>query len=417
MAALNLPFAASGDRRIPTTPELASGFPCGPADIELFNWLNWWLTGQLSNAILKSGESPDDTDILQFTRLLRAQTMNYKAAAGTANALTATFDPALTPTDGMPIRILPSLSNTGAATFNGDPIVHRNGTPLVRGDIIADMPFSAIYYSGSWFLVGVSYGEILVPLTADTTFYVRTDGNNANTGLTNTAGGAFQTLQGAYDAVRQRYFANGYGITLQIGLTGSYMGLIHSTWPGSITVDGTGVTATITQITGTVQCFTCVSQTLFISNCVITGTAGAGARGVWCSAGVVTAHNCTWNSPGGTYNHVLVENGGSFYITGNHSLAGNCSALLRAVGGSNIYLGNTATAFVGTLPGSPVFSVACVDIFEVSRIMNRGGTWIGGASGPRYLGQVNSALSTNGAGANYFPGNAAGTVSTGAQYV
>jgi hypothetical protein len=53
-------------------------------------------------------------------------------------------------------------------------------------------------------------------LTADTTFYVRTDGNDANTGLADTAGGAFRTVQGGLDAIRAGYDFNGFTVTLQV---------------------------------------------------------------------------------------------------------------------------------------------------------------------------------------------------------
>ena len=54
-------------------------------------------------------------------------------------------------------------------------------------------------------------------LTADRTYYVRTDGSNSNTGLANTSGGAFLTVQKAVDAVESRLDIAGLTVTIQIG--------------------------------------------------------------------------------------------------------------------------------------------------------------------------------------------------------
>jgi hypothetical protein len=65
-----------------------------------------------------------------------------------------------------------------------------------------------------------AFAGIGLILFADTTFYVRTDGNNANNGLTNTSGGAWATIQYACDYMAG-VDANGYGVTIQVG-DGSY---------------------------------------------------------------------------------------------------------------------------------------------------------------------------------------------------
>ena len=43
-------------------------------------------------------------------------------------------------------------------------------------------------------------------------------------------------------------------------------------------------------------------------------------------------------------------------------------------------------------------------------------TFSGSATGSRYTVNLNGAVYTAGAGANYFPGNAAGSAATGGQY-
>lgn len=58
-------------------------------------------------------------------------------------------------------------------------------------------------------------------LTANTTFFVRPDGNDANSGLTNDAAGAFLTLQGVFNYLRSRVDCNGYAVTIQMA-AGTY---------------------------------------------------------------------------------------------------------------------------------------------------------------------------------------------------
>lgn len=52
------PFANAATRREPTAGELSGGFPCGPADQDLFNWLVWATQSEIGNAIGASGQTP-----------------------------------------------------------------------------------------------------------------------------------------------------------------------------------------------------------------------------------------------------------------------------------------------------------------------------------------------------------------------
>ena len=72
MAAINLPFAASATKRAPTTAELADGYGCGPADLELFDFMGWWTTGQIDKAIEDSGQTTDDADLTQLSKAIQA---------------------------------------------------------------------------------------------------------------------------------------------------------------------------------------------------------------------------------------------------------------------------------------------------------------------------------------------------------
>lgn len=154
MAAINLPFGASAARRPPTTGELASGFPCGEADQELFNWLGWYQTGQIGGAISNSGITPDDANADQLSVAIRSQSLNYVAAVGgTANALTVTLTPApasLSALVGVPIRLKIATTNTAAGTLsvNGltaTSITRPSGVTLQSGDLLSGGIVTVVY--------------------------------------------------------------------------------------------------------------------------------------------------------------------------------------------------------------------------------------------------------------------------------
>lgn len=162
MAEIDFPFGAAAERRLPTLLELSDGFPCGPADIELFNWLHWWQSGQSSQIARSAGESPSADDITQLARLIRSQRANYVAASGTPDALTVILP--VSPNDpaemaGMPLRVAVSATNTGPTTLQvGDlpaqPIVRAdNGGPLLGRDWQAGAVLDLLNDGSAWRLV------------------------------------------------------------------------------------------------------------------------------------------------------------------------------------------------------------------------------------------------------------------------
>jgi hypothetical protein len=50
------------------------------------------------------------------------------------------------------------------------------------------------------------------------------------------------------------------------------------------------------------------------------------------------------------------------------------------------------------------------------RISSANVTFSGAATGARYFANMNSIIQTNGGGANFFPGDSAGSTATGGQY-
>lgn len=165
-AKLTAAWAASvpASRREPTASEISTGFPCGPADIGLFNEQEYrrsMVEAELSDLVTKSGLTPSESDLLQVAKSVRSQRLNLAAPGGTANAITATLDPApasWAELEGAPIRILPLFDNTGAATFapNGmasRPILHRGGA-LIGGELRAGVPVEMLVASNALHIIG-----------------------------------------------------------------------------------------------------------------------------------------------------------------------------------------------------------------------------------------------------------------------
>jgi hypothetical protein len=112
---------------------------------------------ELIALITKSGLTPSDSVLTQVSAAVRSQALNYVATVGgTANAITATLDPA--PADwselvGMPLRCYISTPNTSSATgavtgLSGTkPIVRNdNGAALEGGEIVG---ISTFIYDGT----------------------------------------------------------------------------------------------------------------------------------------------------------------------------------------------------------------------------------------------------------------------------
>lgn len=103
------------------------------------------------------------------------------------------------------------------------PAFDANGDPTVTGSMSgADTALrSDLAATTALGLIGTPYGAPLSgvvreQLSADRTYYVRTNGSDANTGLANTAGAAFLTIQKAINTVRDRLDLHGFKAIIQV---------------------------------------------------------------------------------------------------------------------------------------------------------------------------------------------------------
>lgn len=244
-------------------------------------------------------------------------------------------------------------------------------------------------------------------LTADRTYYVRSDGSDSNDGLTNSSGGAFLTIQQAVDVAATLDFG-GYDVTAKIGTAGTYAGCGVN---GSIA--GSGGSFAIEGDTS--------SPGSYVISSAIQASDGAAVivRGV-----DFTSSNYGLLSSDGTIlvdgavifgactsGHMYCERFGTVYIAANYTIDGNAPQHHYVTNSGFIY----AAAITVTLTGTPAFTTFAVSE-ACSVIQANSNTYSGSATGARYSASLNGVIRTLGGGASYFPGNSAGSTATGGQY-
>lgn len=261
-------------------------------------------------------------------------------------------------------------------------------------------------------------GAVREVLSADRTYYVRTDGSDSNDGLTNSAGGAFLTIQRAVDVCAETLDFGGYTVTIQVG-DGTYTdpvvlkAMVGMAGPDSLVINGNSTTP---------------------SNVVISTTS---AHAISLDGPTVMGHvkylKMQTTTSGMCCNVVnkatLLLSGVNFGTCANYHVLMNGAARLQIKAGTGYTISGGATFhfYVGakctvqsesvgtvTLSGTPGFvNFAYV---EDGNLRINGNTYSGSATGSRYSVVLNGVIFTNGAGATYLPGDSAGSTATGGQY-
>jgi hypothetical protein len=176
--------------------------------------------------------------------------------------------------------------------------------------------------------------------TADITYYVRTDGSDNNTGLANTAGVAFRTIQKAVSMIPQ-IVNHAVSVNVAAGTYAEEPSLKGFSGSGHVGLYGTGVVNVIAMEIGRCQrvqifgiTFTTTTKTsvntyeggyIEFRNCIFTSTGGQ--RGLSSLNQNVTVDTCTFSNK---TDAILLE-GGKAYIT-NCTGVNNNTAILPGSG-------------------------------------------------------------------------------------
>lgn len=300
--------------------------------------------------------------------------------------------------------------------------VWGTGGSLSRVEVVASSNAgAAVNFAAGTKLVSLTVPAALAQplrrgLLGGINYYVRADGNDANAGTENTAGGAFLTLQKAISvAIDEAFTGSGGGSDININVgAGTFAGA----WAGSgvgngyINIIGAGAASTTIAATGShgLSVYGAGPQWSIGSVRIETAVSGFGVQAV--AGASVDIVDLEFGDCAEGYVHCY--RGGTAYVA-NVDLAGDTVDGFVFDSGGTIELGGTVDA-VAALAVSGAFA-ACRR--GLGHLHAAGATFANpsNVTGQRYNVAGNGVIWTNGGGASFIPGNSAGATTTGGQYL
>lgn len=251
-------------------------------------------------------------------------------------------------------------------------------------------------------------------LTANRTYYVRTDGNNANTGLVDSAGGAFLTVQKAIDVIADTLDIQSFTVTIQIR-DGTYTTPIllrpYVGTSGFVAIDGNSITpSNVLLHTTSNNVFTMRERgsNYYQLRYVKMQTTTSGIC-IFAQYGNILFNAVVFGAAAG--GHMFAGVGALIQPIGNYTIDGGTGYHVYAANGGQ-YAAGTLTV---TLTGTPAFGTAYVYIVDAGYVRMSGHTFTGAATGKRYTVQQRGAFCGS-ASTTYLPGSVVGTVTTESFY-
>jgi hypothetical protein len=253
-------------------------------------------------------------------------------------------------------------------------------------------------------------------LTADRTYFVRTDGNDSNSGLVDSSAGAFLTIAKAIGVVWDTLDLGGYTVTIKIG-DGTYTastpvyGLLNGRGTVRLRGNVSSPQNVVIQTTGA-NCFTFHEDAAawvedMELRTVTSGSCLSVNGGAW-----VRFQNVRFGQAA-TGHLAVFDSGTNVVAIGNYSIVG--SAPVHANTGLSCQLSIRNRTI--TLVGTPNWSTSFVFGLSSASLIMDGNTFSGAATGKRFQVEANAVLQTFGASATYLPGSVNGTTATGGQYL
>ena len=249
-------------------------------------------------------------------------------------------------------------------------------------------------------------------LTSSRNYYVRTDGSDSNTGLANTAGAAFLTIQKGIDTAVQ-LDGSTYDVTINVAAGTYTTPVVLKNFLGSGTWKILGDATTPANVIISTTSADAISSTSILGTWVVNGFKLQTTTSGYCVSATgptsyIALHNITFGACGSS--HVASFNGAYLQILTNYTVSGNTVDHWLTANTGTI----NAFSITITISGAPT-------ITYWARAIRGGGcnVFSNTYSGAPAAGTQKYSASMNGwieSGGGTLPGTVAGATATGGQY-
>ena len=269
-------------------------------------------------------------------------------------------------------------------------------------------------------LYQIPSGDYLLPscvlarekLLAARTYWVRSDGSDSNTGLVDSSGGAFLTVQKAVDTAASIDLGI-YDVTIYVGAETWTAATTLKTLVGAGKVIIRGInedmTSTVVHTTGA-SCFS--------------GAFAGRYRFEWLRLQTTTSGYCISAFGGGAAvewanvdfgpvaeTHVICVSGARAESVGPYKISGDGYSHVAAYDNATLQLG----AYTTTITGTPAMNAGFAVSARGASVVAVGPSFSGTTAGPRYTASLNGSIVTF-AGETFLPGDTPGIKDSGGQY-
>jgi hypothetical protein len=258
-------------------------------------------------------------------------------------------------------------------------------------------------------------------LANNLSLFVNASTGNDTTGDGLTSGTAWATLQKAWNVIQATYDPGAFVITVSVADGTDTGGLVaQGLVPGqlgysSIVFQGNTGTPANCIISTSGSCIKATGGARFtVKGFKLLSSGGSGIDGN--DYGTEVGYSQMSFGACAAGNHVVANLGAQVIILGNYTISGGAINHWIAQANGVIAPSIESSGFTITLTGTPAFSHDFADATKSGTLYVPGLVFSGSATGARYLADLNGVIWTGSGGANYFPGNSAGSTLTGGQY-